>query len=214
MKSGRLYLALAVMVAMSGCEGVGVGASSDPLVKFDQARELERQGRFFMAQRVLLQAVEISEKRRDEWGIAESYRQLGFFYRAPIPPNSHGLLPDDFAETTDGVENRYLRSNEYFRKSAELYEKIGDNAAVSNLDFVMAQNYLGPLKDQVTGCKLLDRSLELHHRAVDANPSLHVILPPNYQSLDDAINDFERRFCAPVALGPALRRLTAAEPRA
>ena len=190
----RSLVALAALVALSGCSAFGVPYSSDPEVKFAQARTLEEQGRFLPALNVLRDALDIYEKRGDQRGIAEAYRQLGFLYRAPI--TRPGIAPDDFGGTTDGIPNRYLRSTEYFRKSAELYEKVGDLAAMSNLSFVMAQNYIAYLNDKATGCQLLDRSQELHHRALQRNPDLKVGLLPGYSSFDEGMEAFKRRYCA------------------
>jgi tetratricopeptide (TPR) repeat protein len=184
MRCGRILIAAIFMSALIGCSAVGVVSSSDPEVKFGQAQELVRQGRFMPAQRLLQEAQEIYEKRGDEAGLAETYRQFGFFYRAPIPRGS--LVPDDFVGATNGIASRDIRAMEYFQKSLALFRKLGKLDMESNLHFVMGQTYAGGLNDKSAACGSFQSSLEVHRKALQQDPGLRVDTGP-YRSLDEII---------------------------
>ncbi|HEX9461720.1 MAG TPA: hypothetical protein VGB82_03900 [Alphaproteobacteria bacterium] len=189
MKSGRLYLALAVMLAMMGCEAVGVGASSDPEVKIGQARELEREGRLWVAKRLLDEALEIYQKRNDEEGIAEAYRQFALFYRTS--PKGRGLLvPDEFVNTPEGAQKRYLLAIDYFQKSLAIVQKLGRIDREVNLYFVMSETQAW-LNDTTAACMSLQNSLDASHKALQLNPQLQFEMG-RFKSWDELIDSTKR----------------------
>jgi hypothetical protein len=184
MRRGQILIAAIFVGTLMGCSAVGVVSSSDPEVKLGQAQELVRQGRFMPAQRLLQEAQEIYEKRGDEAGLAETYRQFGFFSRAPIPRGS--LVPDDFVGTTNGVASRDIKAMEYFQKSLVLFQKLGKLDMESNLHFVMGQTYAVGFKDKSAACRSFQSSLDVHRKAVQQNPGLRIDTGP-YRSLDEVI---------------------------
>jgi tetratricopeptide (TPR) repeat protein len=168
--TSRWLIALAIVLIAAGCSAVGVVESSDPRVKIAQAEEMQTLGRFTVAQRLLFEALDIYGKRGDETGIAESYRRLGYFYQAPIPRQS--LVPDEFGETTNGVQTRYLKAIDYYEKSLVLVQKLGLAERQANLYWLMAETYLGRLGDKAAGCASLEKARAAHQADVQARPSL------------------------------------------
>lgn len=185
-------LVVTIALATTGCSAVGVPESSNPNTKLNQAVELQKLGRFVPAQHLIQEALEISEQRSDQAGIAEAYRQFGLFYRAPIPKDRYVLLRDDFAGTTNGIESRYLKAMEYFERSLAILKKQERHDAESNAYYLIAQTQFVGLHDGHAACASFESSRAEHHLAVQADPKMQAIVLKDCQSFEEEIDVAER----------------------
>jgi tetratricopeptide (TPR) repeat protein len=153
-------------------------------VKLHQAEELYRgEARFLPAERLFREALAIFEQRGDRAGVAETYRQLGFFFRSPVP---RGIIaPDDFAA------DRYVTSTQYFLRAASVFGDIGAYDDLSNAYYDLGENYSITFKDAEMACAYFEKSRAAAHEAVRRDPELKVNVPPKFSSFDAFIDDVE-----------------------
>ncbi len=68
---------------LSACTGIGIVASSDPLVKLNDAEHLfMRENRPLPAERLIQEAMAIYQKRDDAHGLGNSNREYGDFLQS------------------------------------------------------------------------------------------------------------------------------------
>ncbi|MGE5768290.1 MAG: hypothetical protein ACM35H_13965, partial [Bacteroidota bacterium] len=119
---------------VAGCAATGVPKTDDPAQKLRDATMLyDQQERPLPAEKLIQEAIEIYQARGDNLGLAEAYRQYGFFFRSETVGNNAALYASQgFLEPTATIENRYQKSAEYFRRAGELFEDEGRFDNLSN----------------------------------------------------------------------------------
>jgi tetratricopeptide (TPR) repeat protein len=191
----KIIVALAAVLLLTGCSGVGIIASSDPRVKVGQAEEMQRQGRYGRAKQLLDEANAIVQQQGDERGMAEVYRGYGLFYRDGGE--------DDMILVRPGVQLPLtaagsVKAQEYFTRSAALFEKLKIYDRLSNVHFLMAQVFYR-MNDKPAACKALDESLAANRQAVAAHPDQKIALMPGIDSFDAGIARAKSEVGCPAA---------------
>lgn len=80
----KVFAVLFGLAVLSGCAGMGIVATSDPLAKLNDSEDLfERQGRPLPAERLIREAMVIYEERDDAHGLGNANRQYGDLLRSP-----------------------------------------------------------------------------------------------------------------------------------
>ena len=188
--------AVLLLLALSACAAPGVVETDDPYRKLAQARQVEDLGRLAVAKRLIFEAMGIFEERRDDLGLAEAYRQYGFFVRvngeeAVIRLDS--ASPDPAPTNEDG---RMDKSIEYFRKALGIVEAQGDLGLVTNLHYHIgvSHHYAGRSR---AACRSLDESLSSYRKSKEVRPDLAVDLPEFVKDYPELIDRAKAEFkCA------------------
>lgn len=192
-----LWAALFAMFALlflAACSAVGVPATSDPARKVQQAAVLyDQQDRPLPAERLLREAIQIYSANGDQAGLAEAYRQYGFFFRSQAVENwAHIYVPHGFLDKSATFETRYAKSIEYFQRTANIFSALGPDydAALSNVYFNMGTTYHLAGNDG-DACSMLEKSRETNRRAHQAHPERQTVLPEGISSFDELIDKTE-----------------------
>ena len=185
-------LAAALLLVLAGCSAVGVIESSDPMVKLQQSDEMIRQGRYTRAQQLYREALEIFQARNDQAGVAETYRNLSFFYRTPLPSNRMAIVPNDFSGMTNGIETRYYISIDYAKKALAIFESLQAYDKISNVHFTMGQSYFLLFNDKQSACQAFRDSREATRKSRAKDPNLQVNLPQGYKTFEEVLDKAEQ----------------------
>lgn len=202
---GCLVPVAMVLVALSGCAGVGVLASSNQISNLNQAEQLYgREDRPLIAERLILQAAADFKKSGNELGLGDAYREYADLLVAPstsgkwkVYYEQHGFL--DGSTTYDG---RAKAAVAYRKKALVAYERaVADLEPRQRYDALTNAYYnIGYtealLGDTPGACKAYNNALAAFHANVQANPQSKPYSPSG--SVSDFIGAKMRSLGCPV----------------
>ena len=117
----RWVFSLISTLAVLGCAGVGVVASSDPAVKLRDAEVLySEEQRPLIAERLIREAIHIYEEHGDSLGLGHAYRSYGkLLLSSSIIQWSQFYREHGFQDKSVTFDNRREKAKDYFAKSLE-----------------------------------------------------------------------------------------------
>jgi len=161
MKGTKFALVLCCIAALTGCAAMFGRSTSDPAVKLQWASELfSSKDEPVEAEKLIRDAIDMYELKRDHLGLAEAYRQYGLFFRSNAVSkfedyyNTNGFLDEKVK-----FKDRYVKAIEYFNKSKELYADFGHYDVLSNLYISLAKTYVLTNR-QDEACSAFTKSVE------------------------------------------------------
>src|SRR5208283_3828302 len=113
-----------LFVLLSGCAGVGIVATSDPLIKLNDAEVLfVRRDRPLPAERLIQEATAIYRERDDPHGLGNSYREYGDLLESPAVARYEGIYRrDGFIDKSITFDSRLAKATEFYTKALEYYQ--------------------------------------------------------------------------------------------
>ncbi|HEY0431861.1 MAG TPA: hypothetical protein VGC61_08570 [Pyrinomonadaceae bacterium] len=198
----RLALAeLILAFALAGCAGVGIVATSDPLVKLTDAEDLYmRQSRPLPAERLIREAIAIYDERGDQHGLGNAYRGYGDLLKSPsINKWETVYRRDGFQDKSITFDNRFEKAREFYRtalahyaRAAEEHQRAGKYDALTNLYFNAAWSHFN-LDEREKACAYYDQTVAAYNENLSRNPSAKPYVPPGVGSFADFIASAKRR---------------------
>ena len=181
MPVARWVASLSIMFSFVGCAGVGVVDSPDPLVKLNDAAYLfEKENRPVPAQTLILEAIEIYQKRDNPHGLGIANREYGDFLRSAAVFNwREAYRHGGFADSSITYDNRLEKAADYYTKAlgyfhlAETQElAAGKYDALTNTYWNMAVSHIA-LGERDQACADYDRALQAYNDNMQQNPTKH-----------------------------------------
>jgi tetratricopeptide (TPR) repeat protein len=167
---------------------MGVPATSDPAQKLRDANRLyEIERRPLPAERLIREAAEVYRQQNDQLGLAEAYRQYGFFFRSEaVGSYAQIYAQEGFLDSTASVETRYEKSVEYFQRAGAIYEELASFDMLSNaeLNTGFTYHFMGQPN---RACAAFDRSLSAQQRAEQTMAGGGPELPRGFKSFAEYI---------------------------
>lgn len=186
----------AAFLALSGCAGFGIVATSDPAAKLNDAGDLfGRQDRPLPAERLIREAIEIYQEQKDQLGLAEAYRTYGFFFRSPSIEgkwNKH-YRENGFLDKAATFETRYAKSIEYFEKARSTYAENKRFDALTNVDLNMGFTYVA-MGNRDAACQAFDRSVESYRENSRQTAGARPVVPRGFASYEEFVADRKKRY--------------------
>jgi len=164
--------------------------TSDPTQKLRDAEVLYAQkDRPLIAERLIREALSISEQQHDEFGVANAYRTYGFFFRSSSVSGSwaeyyrkHGFLEPSVTWGT-----RLDASIRFFRQAAEIYDRLSRYDASTNVYLNMGHTY-ALMQDREHACAAFSRALDTYHENMRINPTARPQTPPGFSSFEEFVD--------------------------
>lgn len=176
-----------------GCAGVGVFYTSDPAIKLSDAKYLEV-NRPLIAERLILEAIDIYQQRNDVQGLAYSYFSYANFLRSKsIKSFEYIYRKDGFLNKEVTYDNRLEKSKEYVVKSLEYYKQAEKQYIEANkFDGLSHVYYISGwlywmLADKDNCCKYFSKSLDANAENLRRIPDAKVSLPQGYTSFKEFV---------------------------
>lgn len=188
-------LFVCVACALAGCAGIGVVESSDPKVKLSDATYLfDQSDRPLIAERLIREAIDICQSKSDEACLADAYRTYGFFFRSPSIDGKWNKFyrENGFLDKSATFGYRYAKSVEYFGKAHEIYSRLEQFDALTNVDLNMGFSY-ELMGERKLACRAFDQALASNRENLRRNPNAHVALPKGVASFEDYLSPHRRR---------------------
>jgi tetratricopeptide (TPR) repeat protein len=184
-----------LIVLVTACAGVGVVATDDPAAKLRDAGDLyDRQDRPLIAERLIREAIGTYQSRNDQLGLADSYREYGFFFRSSSVAKWNKVYRENgFLDKSATFETRHAKSIEYFEKARAIYADHKRFDALTNVNMNMGFTYVA-MGDREAACRAFDRALESYHENIRQNPTAKPILPKGFASYEDYWSDRRKRY--------------------
>jgi tetratricopeptide (TPR) repeat protein len=201
MQSLRVFVVLYGVAVLSGCAGVGIVATSDPLAKLNDAEDLfMRQGRPLPAERLIREAIAIYEERGDAHGLGNANREYGDLLRSPaILKWEKVYRRDGFQDKSITFDNRFEKASEFYRKALTYYERAerehrqaGKYDALTNVYFNMASSHLR-LDERDKACSYYDKTVEAYDENIRRNPGAKPYIPAGSDSFSEFISGAKRK---------------------
>ena len=183
---------------LPGCAAMFVPATSDPDQKIrDAAMLYDQQQRPLPAERLIREAIEIYRERKNDLGLAEAYRNYGFFFRSSAVKKLHKHYQSNgFMEKDATYETRYEKSISYFEKSATILEKYQKHDVLSNIYLNMGFTYEFANQPE-KACDEYKKTLMSNQRNLKVNPEAKASLPEGYSTFEAYVTAImERLKCA------------------
>jgi tetratricopeptide (TPR) repeat protein len=194
-------IVFSTFVLISACAGVGIVATSDPLVKLNDAEDLfMSQDRPLPAERLIREAIAIYQQRNDPHGLGNSHREYGDLLRSPAVAKWEKVYRrDGFQDKSITFDNRLAKASEFYRqalayyqRAAEQHREAGRYDALTNVYYNMAWSSYR-LDERDNACRYYDQTIEAYKEGIRRNPSAKPHLPPGAGSMTDAISSAKRR---------------------
>jgi tetratricopeptide (TPR) repeat protein len=188
--SAPVLLALVTTHSLFACAGIGVIETSDPAQKLRDAEVLfSQKDRPLIAERLIREALSISELQNNELGVANAYRTYGFFFRSSSVSGSwaeyyrkHGFLEPSVAWGT-----RLDASIRFFHQAVEIYDRLSRFDASTNVYLNMGHTYT-LMQDREHACAAFSKALDTYHENLHVNPSARPQTPPGFSSFEEFVN--------------------------
>lgn len=176
-----------------GCAAMFVPLTNDPMRKLVWATDLfNEQSRPLPAERLINEAIDLCQERKDEVCLGKAFVTYGFFFRSPsIEKWRKHYLKHGFMDKSASVETRYQVSKSYFEKGVEHYLKTDQYDKLSNayLNLGFAYFFLSQPKDE---CEPYLRALEYHRKNLEKNPRAEVHIPQGYDSFSEYVASLQK----------------------
>jgi len=164
-------------VVLAGCAAMFVPVTSDPLKKLYWAEQLyDQQYRPLPAEQLIQEAIDIYRSQDSQLGLAEAYRQYGFFFRAPsIEKWQKYYREKGFLDRTATFDIRYAKSLEYFEKAKNLFEENQKYDLLTNVYLNIGWTY-ELMNNQKAACTAFEQSLKANKKHMETIPNAKVRL--------------------------------------
>ena len=181
-----LAFGVLLIFGIAGCTAFGVVATNDPYEKMAQANRMEDRGRIAVAQRLMRESIEIFEQSGDQLALAEAYRRYAFSVRVNGEDTitRYGGAGSAVPTNKDGRQDKSIA---YFEKSLSIFEAHGKHDMAANLHYNIAGSHQFAGRPS-EACIELDKSLESHRKAMQANPTGVVDLPSGVATFTEFID--------------------------
>lgn len=190
----KYILRILLLISLAGCAAVGVPTTNDPIEKLKWAEDLyNNQGRPLPAESLIREAIDICEKKGDQSCLGRAYLQYGFFFRSPsLAANSATYTKIGFLDKSATLDNRYLKSKEYFEKSVNHFLNTTeyDLIATAYLNLGFAYYFL---KEPKSECEPYLKSLEFYKKNIAVNPDAKIVIPNGVSSFPEYIAIQQKR---------------------
>lgn len=188
-------MSVSFSLALAGCAGVGVVATSDPNVKLSDATYLfDQEDRPLIAERLIREAIEICQSKSDQLCLAEGYRTYGFFFRSPSVYGKWAkhYQEEGFLDKSATFEHRYTKSIEYFEKAHQIATTLERFDMLTNVNLNMGFTYelMGEPK---LACQAFEASSVSNRENLRRNPNANLSLPKGFASYDDYLIPKKKR---------------------
>jgi tetratricopeptide (TPR) repeat protein len=197
----RWVFSLISTLAVLGCAGVGVVASSDPAVKLRDAEVLySEEQRPLIAERLIREAIHIYEEHGDSLGLGHAYRSYGkLLLSSSIIQWSQFYREHGFQDKSVTFDNRREKAKDYFAKSLDYFKNAETSSREAGQFDRLTKVYydLGVayylVEDRDNSCRAFDQSVDMHAETIRRNPNAKAILPPGYASFADLVASVKKR---------------------
>jgi len=188
----RRFIAVALLISLMGCAGVGLVATSDPIKKLMQAEYLMQEDRALLAELTVKDAIKIFNENNDELGLADAYHTFGNLYKHP---SYHGRWKPHF-EKAGTYDGSYMKSIYNYEKAMKLFKKHNIGNGVTKC-LVGIGNVYGIKGDTKKECEYYDKALDYYWQSKKEGTFgiEPVINNPNYNNLGDLIESFKEGHC-------------------
>lgn len=180
----KLALCALAFSALVGCSAAGVVASSNPQQKLADADALLDQGRPLLAERLIVEAVQLCTTAGDQLCLADAYRGYGlFFMSSALASQKDRYVSQGFLDATATYQQRFVKANEYLEKSRAIYAQAARFEVVTNLNlnrgfaFEMAG-------DKSAACQAYGDSLSASQENTRLKPGAVIQVPAKYGTFE------------------------------
>ena len=189
------------LAVLTGCAGVGIVATSNPLAKLNDSEDLfMRQARPLPAEKLIREAMAIYEERGDAHGLGNANRQYGDLLQSPAVLKWEKVYRrDGFQDKSITFDNRLEKAKEFYRKAIIYYERAeqehrrtGKYDALTNLYFNMAWSHLN-LDGRDKACGYYDKTVEAYDENIRRNPGAKLHIPRGSGSFPEFIVNAKRQ---------------------
>jgi tetratricopeptide (TPR) repeat protein len=173
-------LAFTLLLMISGCAGIGVVETNDPLRKLDDAEYLYmRQDRPLIAERLIREATAIYQERGDAHGLANAHREYADLLGSLSGSKWEKYYREKgFQDKTVTFDNRTEKASEYYRKALDFYKQAEQQYlntakydALTNVYFNMAWSYR-MVGEHEKSCAFYDKTVDAYNENIKRNPGV------------------------------------------
>lgn len=188
----KRLVALAVLLILTGCAGVGLVATSDPKEKLRQADYLMMNDRPALAELTIRDAMAIFREKNDELGMADAYHAYGNLYKGE---SYHGKWAS-FFKKEGTYDSTFMKSIDNFNKAMALFEKHSDESGVIKC-LVGIGNAYGLRNEEEKECSFYNQALLRYKKSkqegtMKVEPVIH---DKRYKNLEELIEAFVKYSC-------------------
>ncbi len=179
---------------MVGCVAAMVPSSNNPYAKLNEAQYLyEKSNRPLPAEKLIQQAIEILQNDNNQIGLAEAYRQYGFFFRSlSVMSYQDYYMKNGFLDKSASYQTRMEKSLEYFEMAKKIDTENKKFDSVANIYYNIGVDY-ALMKNMELACRSLDQSLESYNEFIRQNPKGKVEFPPSFSNYEEMIISYKKQ---------------------
>jgi tetratricopeptide (TPR) repeat protein len=194
----RSLSSMTAAALLSACAGVGIVATSDPLVKLNDAEVLfSSKDRPMPAERLIQEAMAIYQERDDPHGLGNAHRAYGDLLKSPAVVSWEKIYRrDGFVDRSITFDSRLAKASEHYAKALEYYRRAemqelatSKYDALTNVYYNMAWSHLA-LGAQDEACADFDRTLQAYSENMRRNTNAH---PYGGGTIPDAVARAKRQ---------------------
>ena len=167
MKAFTSMTFICCILVLSGCAGRSTG---DPALKLKWASEdFSSKDNPVEAEKLIRDAIDIYELKRNHLGLAEAYRQYGLFFRSnAVSKFEEHYQRNGFLDEKVRFKDRYAKAIEYFNRAKDIYSDFGRYDDLSELYISLAKTY-DITNRREEACEAFSKSIESFSRFKSVN---------------------------------------------
>ncbi len=175
----KVMFVLSIALAVGGCAGFGLIATSNPLEKLMEAEQLLLANRPMPAERMIREAMTIYAERGDRHGLGAAHASYGDFLSSDaVEKWAADYRRSGFQDKSVSYANRLEKASEHHRQAIEHYRvaepqhiESGKFDHLSNLYLNMGKLHVA-IKQNELACSYFDKSFEAYRENIRRNPSV------------------------------------------
>lgn len=177
--------ALLILATLTGCSAMFVPVTSDPAKKLINAESLyDKQQRPIPAEKLIREAIQIYQKENNQLGLAEAYRQYGFFFRSAAVKKSEQYYRNiGFIDKATAFDTRYSKSIEYFEKAKDIYSELKKYDKLTNVNLNIGFTYHF-MENPKAACTSYEQTIKSHLEYKTSHPNANLELPEGMSSFE------------------------------
>lgn len=187
-------IAFATILLLASCTAALVPQVDDPARKLRIAQDLfENRDRPLAAEPLIVEAISIYEQKHDVAGVVEGQRIYGLFLRSQaVGRSKQHYMQYGFKDKDVSFGTRLSGALLYFKRATTLAKenKLVDILPNLYLNIGLTNLVQG---NRSEGCAAFDESLRAEEERIRRNPSEKIILPPEYASFREGVNDLKAK---------------------
>jgi len=190
----RIILLVCCCSLLAGCAALFGRSTDDPALKLKWASEhYASRDEPVQAEKLIRDALALSQKTNNRPGMAAAYREYGLFFRSnAVTKFETYYTKEGFLDRTASFAGRYAKAAEYFNKAKDIFTENNQHEALSNVYLSLAKTYV-MLNRQQAACDAFDEGMKSYNAFKKGNPEAREFRAEELSNYEEYVAEMKKQ---------------------